>query len=71
MEPTGSSSGYGPTAWRLWRCELELEPGEREIIVRAVESSANVQPEQPDSLWNFKGYVNNAWHRVHVRVGQG
>jgi len=57
-------------AWRLWCAEVELEPGEREIVVRAVESSANVQPEQPDSLWNFKGYVNNAWHRVQVRVGE-
>jgi len=55
-------------AWRLWRTDLDLQPGEHEIIVRAVESSANVQPEQPAPLWNFKGYVNNAWHRVHVRA---
>lgn len=51
--------------------ELELEPGEREILVRAVESSANVQPERPDPLWNFKGYVNNAWHRVQLKVREG
>ncbi|MHB1571571.1 MAG: molybdopterin-dependent oxidoreductase [Solirubrobacteraceae bacterium] len=57
-------------AWRLWRAELDLEAGEHEIIVRAVESSANVQPEQPGPLWNFKGYVNNAWHRVKVKADQ-
>lgn len=57
-------------AWRLWRAEVELEPGEHQLVVRAVESSANIQPEHPDSLWNFKGYVNNAWHRIQLSVGQ-
>jgi hypothetical protein len=27
------------------------------------------QPEDPAHLWNFKGYMNNAWHRVRVWVG--
>lgn len=55
-----------PWAWRLWRAHLDLEAGARQIVVRALDSSANVQPDQPGPLWNFKGYVNNAWHRVTV-----
>lgn len=53
-------------SWRLWRTVLDLSTGEHEIIVRAVDSAANAQPEMPAPLWNFKGYMNNAWHRVRV-----
>ena len=56
----------GPWAWRQWRTTVELTPGEHEILVRAWDSSAATQPEDNATLWNPKGYVNNA--RPHVRV---
>ena len=56
----------GPWAWRQWRVTVDLTPGEHEIIVRAWDSSAATQPEEDSTLWNPKGYVNNA--RPHVRV---
>ena len=60
-------SGNGsPGAWRLWQAELELEPGAHEIVCRAWDSAAMTQPEDPAHVWNFKGYMNNAWHRVRV-----
>jgi sulfite oxidase len=52
--------------WRLWRAEVELAPGPCELVVRAWDSAANTQPEAVRSTWNFKGYMNNAWHRVAV-----
>jgi sulfite oxidase len=58
----------GPWAWRRWEASLELEPGERELAVRAFDTAANTQPERPASVWNPGGYVNNAWHRVRVAV---
>jgi sulfite oxidase len=36
--------------------------------VRAWDSSAATQPEHARTLWNPKGYVNNACPRVRVRV---
>ena len=45
---------------------VHLAPGEHEILVRAWDSSAATQPEEHATLWNPKGYVNNA--RPHVRV---
>lgn len=54
--------------WQLWRAEFELPPGRHELVVRAWDSAANSQPETIASVWNFKGYVNNAWHRVGVTV---
>src|SRR3954470_17288732 len=56
----------GEWAWRLWRAELEVEPGEHEITVRAWDSAAGTQPEDPAGSWNPKGYANNAWGRVRV-----
>lgn len=52
--------------WQLWKASLELASGSQEIVVRACDSAANTQPENASALWNFKGYMNNAWHRVRV-----
>ena len=57
-----------PWAWTLWRAELELPAGEHELVVRAWDSAANTQPAEVQQVWNFKGYYNNAWHRVRCRV---
>lgn len=56
----------GPWAWRQWQITPVLEPGEHEIVVRAWDSSAATQPEDAASLWNPKGYVNNARPRIRV-----
>ena len=56
----------GEWAWRLWSTTLEIEPGEHEITVRAWDSAAGTQPEDPAGSWNPKGYANNAWGRVRV-----
>jgi sulfite oxidase len=57
-----------PGAWSLWRAEISLSPGDHELVCRAWDSAANTQPERVAPLWNFKGYMNNAWHRVRVRA---
>jgi sulfite oxidase len=50
--------------WRRWQALIpKLFLGEL-ICVRAWDSAANTQPEDPESVWNFKGYMNNAWHRI-------
>jgi sulfite oxidase len=58
----------GRWAWRHWRITVDLAPGEHEIVVRAWDSSAATQPEDEASLWNPKGYVNNARPRIKVRA---
>jgi sulfite oxidase len=54
--------------WRQWRITLDAGPGALEIVARAWDSAAGTQPEDPASLWNPKGYVNNSWARARVRV---
>ena len=61
----------GPTerwAWRFWEATLDLPRGDREITVRAWDAVGRTQPAEMGALWNFKGYANNAWHRVRVGV---
>jgi sulfite oxidase len=63
--PTPDSTPL-PWAWQFWQARLNLPAGEHELVARAFDTAANTQPEAP--IWNFKGYMNNAWHRVRVQV---
>lgn len=58
----------GLWAWRQWRAELDLAPGDYELVARAWDTAANTQPEHPETVWNPKGYVNSSWARIRVRV---
>jgi sulfite oxidase len=51
--------------WRLWDAVVELAPGEHVLVTRAWDDAGG-QPAGVEAVWNFKGYLNNAWHRVRV-----
>jgi sulfite oxidase len=57
-----------PWSWTLWQLELTLPAGSHVLTARAWDSEGNTQPEDPAPIWNFKGYMNNAWHRIRVTV---
>jgi sulfite oxidase len=57
-----------PYAWCFWEVTVVLSPGDCQMIVRAWDASKQTQPEDVRPLWNFKGYMNNAWHRVKIHV---
>ncbi len=56
-------------AWRRWEARIDLPAGPGKITCRAWDSAAQTQPEHPEQVWNFKGYMNNSWHRVRVNAG--
>lgn len=58
----------GPWAWRFWRAEVP-GPAPAALCARAWDTAANTQPERAETLWNFKGYANNAWARWPVPAG--
>lgn len=58
--------GSQPWAWRFWEASVNLEPGQYEVVARAWDAAANTQPELSEQIWNFKGYMNNSWHRIKV-----
>lgn len=55
-------------AWVLFDVTVDA-PQSTEIVVKAVDSAANVQPENVQEIWNLRGILNTSWHRVQVRVG--
>ncbi len=55
-----------PWSWRFWNATVDLPKGEHELAVRAWDSAGQTQPARPDDIWNFKGYLCAAWHRVQV-----
>ena len=53
-----ATPGSGPV-----RTPLALE-----IVCKATDTACNSQPETVDGIWNLRGILNNAWHRVTVQV---
>lgn len=52
-------------AWVLFKAVVDV-PDHAEIIVKSVDSAANVQPEDVSTIWNLRGILNTSWHRVQV-----
>lgn len=55
-------------SWRPWSLRVDVEPGPLCIAARAWDDTGALQPESVASLWNPRGYGNNAWAVVPVRV---
>lgn len=51
-------------AWQLWEAEVTVPAGPSTLVVRATDSRGRTQPEK--AAWNFKGYLNDSWHRVPI-----
>lgn len=52
--------------WVLWKADVKLSSSASKLIVRAIDSRGEVQPEHVD--WNMKGYLFNGWYHVPVDV---
>jgi sulfite oxidase len=71
-------------AWTPWTIDLPLQPtGDEDattpskaaagdkpltLVCKAVDSSYNSQPETWAPIWNLRGCLSNAWHRVPLKV---
>lgn len=65
-----NQSPYKSYAWTLWEAEVPLPPGAKktELICKAVDISYNVQPDSVEGIWNLRGCLSNAWHRVNISI---
>jgi len=55
-------------SWRPWSLHVDVAPGPLGITARAWDDTGATQPESAASLWNPRGYANNAWARVALSV---
>ncbi|GAE00040.1 hypothetical protein MYCGRDRAFT_101503 [Paecilomyces variotii No. 5] len=66
------SRGSRKWAWTLWsltvpNSKLEHPKEGDSLVVKAVDEAYNTQPERFEPIWNFRGLLGNAWHRVEAR----
>ncbi|XP_076012857.1 sulfite oxidase, mitochondrial [Genypterus blacodes] len=67
----GQASSPGRAwAWKLWEVTAPLPPAaqELELVCKAVDDSYNMQPDSVPPIWNLRGVLSNAWHRVNVKI---
>ncbi|WQF77652.1 Putative oxidoreductase, molybdopterin-binding domain, eukaryotic molybdopterin oxidoreductase [Colletotrichum destructivum] len=73
-----ADKGVGKKAWcwKRWRYEGPVadegkveEDGVR-LVVKATDEAYNTQPESHESIYNVRGNLATAWHRVHVAADE-
>lgn len=48
---------------------VPTEKGEEvQLVCKAVDDSYNVQPESFEPIYNARGVLNNAWHRLNIKL---
>lgn len=62
------SGNDAPSSWVRWACDVELAKGKHDIVVRAVDTAGQGQPEHPGQVWNFAGYLATSWHRSVIKA---
>ena len=50
--------------WRRWSLTVDAQPGPLSLTARAWDDTGVTHPESPASLWNPRGYGNNAWAHI-------
>lgn len=57
-------------AWTLWKAQIPLpKEGEKfTLAVKATDRSYNTQPETAAGIWNVRGLIHNAWHRIEINI---
>lgn len=72
LKPNGQTP-YTSYSWTLWEAYVPLPKGVSEtvLIAKAVDVSYNVQPDTVEGIWNLRGVLSNAWHRVNVKLVKG
>ncbi|EEZ97850.1 sulfite oxidase, mitochondrial [Tribolium castaneum] len=57
-------------SWTLWSARIPVKPGTKtvQIWAKAVDSCYNTQPESFKNIWNLRGVLSNAYHRVTVKL---
>uniref|UniRef100_A0A336LNS1 sulfite oxidase n=1 Tax=Culicoides sonorensis TaxID=179676 RepID=A0A336LNS1_CULSO len=56
--------------WTLWKIELPVPKNSKEVTIwaKAVDSNYNVQPESFENIFNFRGVLSNAYHKIKVNL---
>jgi sulfite oxidase len=68
IQPNGQSP-YRSWAWTFWEVTVPIPKGHKgkvQLVCKACDSQYNVQPDSVEGIWNLRGCLSNAWHRITV-----
>ncbi|XP_071633165.1 sulfite oxidase, mitochondrial isoform X2 [Temnothorax longispinosus] len=59
-------------SWTLWNVELPVNKNSKEVEIwaKAVDSAYNVQPESFNNIYNLRGLLCNAYHKIKIQLKQ-
>ena len=60
----GDRKGAKNWAWKQWRWVVPRQQAGKQFVVKAVDEAYNTQPESHEPIYNHRGNLANAWHRV-------
>ena len=52
----------------MYAAGMAMQSGGTGMALFDEEPRVRPKPHEIGQVWNFKGYLNNAWHRVQIRV---
>ncbi|XP_045459962.1 sulfite oxidase, mitochondrial [Melitaea cinxia] len=56
-------------SWTLWTIDLPTRGDKQmELWVKATDSNFNTQPEKFDDIWNIRGILSNAYHKIKINL---
>ncbi|CAF4352354.1 unnamed protein product, partial [Rotaria magnacalcarata] len=58
-------------SWTLWTYHINVNdiPSKPfDIVCRAMDIHGNTQPDTPLGIWNVRGVMNNAWHKITLQL---
>lgn len=70
LQPSEQST-YKAWAWVFWEASVPIPEGHNgkiELVCKACDAQYNVQPDSVEGIWNLRGCLSNAWHRINVAV---
>lgn len=60
---TGTDLDY---CWQLWTARVRVTADTKRLLVKAQDSAGDFMPRR--TAWNAKGYLQNSWYEVPIRV---
>ncbi|KAG0610728.1 hypothetical protein M758_7G087000 [Ceratodon purpureus] len=55
-------------AWTLWQLKFVKVETPCIVVVKAVDSAGNIQPQDVDEIWNLRGVMNNCWYKIRINA---
>lgn len=56
--------------WTLWTARIPVQKGQKELELwaKATDSNFNTQPERFEDIWNIRGVLSNAYHKIKIQI---